>query len=244
MWSWKFSILRQVALIASLSLVVVSNGKAETELQKFESTVPPKAGFWFAVFGSCALTEGKGTSFAQIEAEIEKACKKHLEWAERELAAAGFDETKRRTTINQFKSLAANERRLRYEKKAIPGYVMHPLTAEVMECLRTITSLKKAYGECVDQALQDIIPSSNDSSDVIADAAMGICEFRRSEMATTTSLCFSGDQSKAENAVSSFARQLRSSALGKVVALRAEMSRRQSMPTPTPLPPTKSERGI
>jgi hypothetical protein len=239
-------ILRRVALIASLTFGVVGNADAESALQTFENTIPPKSRLPFAMFTSCALLlKGKDGTFAQIEASIEKACKRDLEQAERDLATAGFSETRRRDTINQFRSLAANERRLRFEKKPIPGYVMDPFTAKVMECDSKITSLKDVYITCVDEALRNIIPSSNDSSDVVADAAMGICEPSRSEMVTgITPLCFS-DRSTAESAVSSLARQLRSSALGKVAALRAELNRRRSMPTPsTVLPVPKSERGI
>jgi hypothetical protein len=95
---------------------------------------------------------------------------------------------------------------------------------------------------------ENLIPFSNDASDVVADAAIGICSSRRREFLAVGKELTGGNIAGDE-----FDRRLRSSALGKVAAARAEMNRRQMIQKQAPQaepPPAQqktkpaSERGI
>jgi hypothetical protein len=71
------------------------------------------------------------------------------------------------------------------------------------------------------------VEQSTDPSDVVADAAMGICSSKQQEF-----LVIAREKTGSSFTTREFDRQLRSLALGKVAAARAEMNRRQQLQTP------------
>ena len=238
-----------------LTLLVVSRANAKTELEKFMDTIPIDARHEFVRFKACATLEWlkltnkqQNVTFEEIETAIESeiTCQKNLGDADRELTKFGFSVRDRGEIINRFSSLAKTERRLGYEKLPIPGYKEDPSVTRTMRCVREIDLWKDAYSKCINNALQGLIPYSNDPSDAVADAAMGVCDRTRNDI-TTNNACSWMDRAELEKEISSLSQKLRSLTLGKAAALRAEMLRRQLTPklSPAPFPPsTPPERGI
>lgn len=237
------------ALVLGCILVAGSSAQAASELQRLDATIPPRAKLGFAMYKSCALLTGidkrnEGATFRDIEAAITATCRKHLNETDRDLAASGLRAADRAKMIEQYSALSLTERRLRAEGKPIPGYQESPETAKFMVCDRKMRAAKSAYASCVDEALRNLIPLSTDTSDVVADAAIGICSAKRRGLVAGL-ICFSMDPSKANATVSQLDQQLRSSALGKVAAARAEMRRRQMMQEQVPkaTPPIRRQPG-
>jgi alpha-D-ribose 1-methylphosphonate 5-phosphate C-P lyase len=102
-----------------------------------------------------------------------------------------------------------------------------------MKCIHKLDAAKVIYTTCVDEALRNLIPLSTDTSDVVADAAIGMCAVKRNEMVTSLT-CFAMTYDKADAVVSQLDRQLRSSALGKVAAARAAVRQRELMQQQAP----------
>lgn len=221
----------------------VSTAHAQSDLQKFEATIPAQAKFAFAKYQSCALTtsiDHKGAPFQEIEVAIARACKVDITEADRDLARAGVSTERRAKMIERYSYLAMTERQLRYEGKAVPGYQESPFTAQVMGCDRKLRAAKTIYLACINEAVKALIPTSTDSSDVVADAAIGMCAAKRSAVVTSM-MCFSMGATEANSAVSQLDRQLRSEALGKIAAARAAMHQRDLMQQQPPkaAPPPK-----
>lgn len=221
-------LLAIIATMLALTICVVS---AQSDLQKFQATIPTQAKFAFAKYQACALTtslDNKGAPFQQIEAAIARACKKDITEANRDLARVGMPAEQRAKAIERFSYLAMTERRFTYEGKAIPNYQQDPFTAQVMGCDRKMRAAKTIYLACINDAVKALIPSSTDTSDVVADAAIGMCAAKRSAVVTSL-MCFSMSATDANATVSQLDRQLRSEALGKVAAARAAMRQRDIM---------------
>jgi len=235
----------QRAVFLSCFLIGTAPAQAESDLQKFVATVPPQVAFEFSMYNTCAivasLKKKKDALFQEKEMAIANECKKYITQAERDLAQARFPADQRAKIIERFSFLASTERRLRAEGKAIPGYQARPETTELMECLHKLDAAKAVYSTCVDEALRNLIPLSTDTSDVVADAALGMCAVKRNEMVTSLT-CSSMTYGDANAVVSQFDRQLRSSALGKVAAARAAMRQRELMQQQVPkaAPPQRS----
>ena len=176
----------QRAVFLSCFLIGTAPAQAESDLQKFVATVPPQVAFEFSMYNTCAivasLKKKKDASFQEKEMAIANECKKYITQAERDLAQARFPADQRAKIIERFSFLASTERRLRAEGKAIPGYQASPETTELMECLHKLDAAKAVYSTCVDEALRNLIPLSTDTSDVVADAALGMCAVKRNEM--------------------------------------------------------------
>ena len=222
--------LRRAVFLASV-LLGTATARAESDLQKFMASVPPQVAFEFSMYQTCSVVtplKNKGASFREKEIAIANECKKHITQAERDLAQARFPADQRTKIIERFSFLALTERRLRAEGKVIPGYEESPETTETIKCLHKLDAAKAVYSTCVDEALRNLIPLSTDTSDVVADAAIGMCAVKRNEMVTSLT-CFSMTYDKADAVVSQLDRQLRSSALGKVAAARAAMRQRELM---------------
>ena len=246
----------QLALVLGCILAGTPSAQADSDLQKFEAAIPPQAKLGFAEYQSCGLLTGidkknEAASFQDAEIAIAKDCKKHLVEADRDLAQTGMSADERAKVIERFSFLALTERRLRAEGKAIPGYEESPETAKFMACDRKMHAAKAVYVSCIDEALRNLIPLSRDTSDVVADAAVGMCSAKRSDVVTSLT-CFSISASEANATVSQLDQQLRSSALGKVAAARAAMRQREmqeqapnAVPSPAQRPgPPKSKQDI
>jgi hypothetical protein len=232
--------LRLLAVGAVTLAVTCSAAMAQSDLQKFEATIPAQAKFAFAKYQACALTTSighKGEPFREIEAAIAHACKKDITEADRDLARIGISAEQRAKSIERFSYLAMTERQLLYEGKTIPGHQEGPFTAQVMRCDRKMRAAKAVYLACIDEAVKALNPTSTDSSDVVADAAIGMCAAKRSAVVSSL-MCFSMRATEANSTVSQLDRQLRSEALGKIAAARAGMRQIERQP-PKPTPATR-----
>lgn len=233
---------RLLTIIVTATALTTGAASAQSDLQKLEKTIPPQAKFAFAKYQACALTasiDHKGEPFQAIEAAIARACKSAITEADGDLARLGMTTQQRAKIIEQYSYLALTERRLRYEGKAIPGYQESPFTAQVMGCDRKMRAAKSVYLACINDAVTVLVPASTDASDVVADAAIGMCAAKRSAVVTSL-MCFSMSATEANATVSQLDAQLRSEALGKIVAARAAMRQRELMqrqpPKSTPIP--------
>ena len=97
-----------------------------------------------------------------------------------------------------------------------------------MACTKKAETAVTAYMSCIDQAVRFLIPSSTDSSDVVADAAMGICQPKRGDLVKSYT-CIGNSFNEAENLVSGVDQKIRTRTIGKVAALQAEMHQREMM---------------
>jgi hypothetical protein len=233
---------RVLAISLGTLAIATNSAIAQSDLQKFEVTIPSQAKFAFAKYQACSLTTSiahKGEAFREIEAAIARACKKHITEADRDLTRAGMSAEKRAKVIERYSYLAMTERQLRYEGKVIPGYKESPFTAQVMGCDRKLRAAKIVYLACIDEGLKALLPTSTDSSDVVADAAIGMCAAKRNAVVSSL-VCFSMSAKEANSIVAQLDQQLRSAALGKVAAARAALRQRELMhrqpPRATPTP--------
>jgi hypothetical protein len=145
---------------------------------------------YFGALASCHLitrskmkNENEAVTLKEIEDAISKACESReralVNDPNDSLAKLGMTLEQRRDTVRRYNSLAAAERRLEFEGKPIPGYRLSREAAERVSWERRADAAKSAYISCVDDALQNLIPSSTDASDVVADAtAQPICTSR------------------------------------------------------------------
>jgi hypothetical protein len=235
---------RALAFVAVAQVVIAVNvASAQSEMQKFEATIPAQAKFAFAKYQSCALaaqSDNKGASFQEMEVVIGRSCEKELAEADRDLGRAGKSAEQRAMVIRRFSFLAMSERRLTYEGKAIPGYQQDPFVAKIMNCDRKMREAKAVYLTCVNEALKILIPVSNDPSDVVADAALGMCSAKRNDMVMSL-MCVSMGAARANAAVAQLDLKLRSSALGAVAAARAAMRQRELMQEQIPKTPQPAQ---
>jgi hypothetical protein len=221
--------LRTALTVATVVMILVSSANAKTELEKFTATLPATARMGFAEYKACAMIAGgaqkrDGAAIELTEKKIAAECNKDLAKADRELARAGLSREQRVKAIERFSLLAAAERRLNYEGKPVPGEELDPELARVVQCLRRSEIAQGEYANCVNEALQKLIPYSTDPSNVVADAALGMCLAPRGKWRAAVR-CSIYDQGKADAVASQWVDTLRSWALGKVAAARA--SKRQ-----------------
>ena len=243
MWG-KFITSIALCALSALSFFHETNfARAETELNRFISTLPPKAKYWFSAYNLCTiLALERDVPFARNEEKIANSCRKELEFARADLSMLGVSASEIASTMKKFEEFSLKERELRYNQKPIPGFEIGPETKAVLACSEFIDEGVARYFACTDKALHGIIPFSDEPSNVIADGIIGVCEPVKSEFVRKAAqLCFQGNYGKAESAASRFVEKARSTALGKIVALRAEAKRRQLMsPQPaTPAPERK-----
>jgi hypothetical protein len=191
----------QLPIWVVLFLVGATSARAESELQKFQSTIPPGLRLATASYEACASVaaidakrETATVKFPDVEAKIAKDCDRYF-------------------------SL----------KNIGPCYTASPETKRFLACDTKMRDAKSKYISCVDDAVTYLVPNSLDSSDVVADAAVGLCSAQRADTVDSMA-CFGVDASKANDAVLELDRKLKSSALGKIAAARAEIARRQRQP--------------
>jgi len=173
-----------VFLWVGAGFIGTASAQAQTELQKFKSTLPPGANLAFVNYESCSLLaasntrqaareRGQTASFEQIEAAIAETCMTKLltdpQWTLLRMSPA-----ERAKLIERFSALALVERRLNYEGKPIPGFRMDRWVAEVMKC--TDRKVLKALDDCIIEQAKPLIQSSTESPEAIALAVDGACQ--------------------------------------------------------------------
>lgn len=214
--------------------------RAETELEKLTSTIPPKARFEFTKYRTCALTayieqKNDGAPFSTIRERITESCKKDIEAAGMQLRTLGMSAVETVNLQAKYEALSFQEYALMYDGKPIPGYQVDPWTKSLVDCTNSNRENVSRYYVCADQALRGLLPFSDDPSDVIADAVIGICESVKSQFVRSATKCI--DHAQVQSLAANLTAKLRSSILGKVAALRAEAKRRQLMPSQPTNPP-------
>jgi hypothetical protein len=226
----------QLPICVVLFLVGASYAYGETQLEKFRSAIPPQLSLAISSNDACALiafynakNEAANIQFADIEAKIAKGCDEHLSWKHITRPKLLLPDTEIAALFSRYKALSQFERRLKFEGKPIPGYVESPETKRFLACDTKMSDAKSKYISCVDDAVIYLVPNSLDSSDVVADAAVGICSAQRAETVDSMA-CFGVDANRANGAVSELDRKLKSSALGKIAVARAEIARRRRQP--------------
>ena len=250
---------RAILLVAGLCSVILSppSAQADSELQKFLSGLPwhpgarqgigsetDKPGYpgamYFSSLSACHLitrikvtSANKGATLKEIEDAIFEKCERDERKVVDELAKLGMPPKLSRHTVSRYNSLAATERRLLFEGKPIPGYRQGNEDAKLSDWYRRADAAKSAYVSCIEDALRNLIPTSTDPSDIVADAAIGICSSKRNELATVAREIISSSE-KTEASLNALDRQLRSTAIGRVTAARAEIHRRQQLQQQTP----------
>jgi hypothetical protein len=255
-WLWSMAMA-----VPGLVIIAVTPTHAATEFEKFKDTVPADTKYAFHNYSTCALTnrfqveneardKGAIAKFSDVQNAIEKLCTKELDGVRVSVKKFGFSAADQEAIIKRGKSLVIAEQRLQFERKPIPGHVQDPWVASVSECIRKMDVAKTAYVACTDEAARNLVPLSSDTSDVVADAVMGLCQSKREAVARGAMCLMSPVQ--AEDTVSRLSAKLRSQLLGQIAAARAELRRRQLLEAQSPKPDQTSpkdarpvlERGI
>ena len=240
-------------LVLGYVLLGATFTQADSELQKFEATLPLRAKLGFIRYRNCAFSLAKWRTagyvtdplarfrtFRDAETTIAKDCVMDLLKAETGLAETGIVGPESAKTIEQYRVLMLAEARFLFEGKSIPGYRGDPLggmVEEIFECERRIKTAMDAYDLCVTDTMAGLVPYSNDASDVLTDAILGLCESKRHNIVRDTAPCVGGE-AKAEVLASKTRDSRRTYTLSAVVKYRAEQRRRQSVPGQAPLAPT------
>jgi hypothetical protein len=218
----RFGAAQKFALVLGCVVLAVASGHADSELQKFEATIPPQAKLGIAKYQACAISTAvdkkkEGALFQVIELAIAKDCKKHIADADRDLAKAGISADERAKIIERFSALALAERRLAFEGKPIPGYRMSPETARMMECTKRDTY--RAIDSCFVEQGRPLVQSSTEQPETIALAVDGACRGAQAKLIRQLMACMTATE--AQTLVQTYVRSLRLAVISAVVQERS-----------------------
>lgn len=237
------------ASAAAMLVLAITGSQAATELEKFTQTMPASVRLPLAEFNSCGLINGilkdggaartQHIPIANVKQSILEACSAYLKSADDELKLAGMpDQVQRQETLEKYLSFYFSEQNLLLQGKPIPGQVQDPWVTQTLSCGKATEVFVTNYRICVEAAIREIAPFSDDPSDVVADAAIGRCEPLKADYIVKTIPCVGASAARAN--ASNAAADFRSKALGQIAAFRAQLKKLQQTPPPASTPAVRS----
>lgn len=92
---------------------------------------------------------------------------------------------------------------------SISGYVPSQWTTQTLACGKATDEFIPAYRSCIDIAIKEIVPFSDDPSDVVADAVLGRCEPLKATYIVRLTPCMGPDKADLRRQTSSSKHDLR-----------------------------------
>jgi hypothetical protein len=216
--------MKWVPPLALIVLLFSSPSSAETALHSYVSSAPVSARFNLNMYNTCALRESiepskaSHRSFDEVERAIAVACKKHILDADRSMIAAKIQADERRRVIEEFAYLALSERRLRFERKPIPGYEPPP-EARCFDVQKDVDDIKNCF---IEQG-RGLVHRSQELPETIALAVETVCQPSILKLEDRFLACMTREQ--AHTAVeNSVVKSMRNLIITAVVQSRAEIS--------------------